>query len=247
MVKRRGYNAEDLEETIENKRLKKRYIVFEGIRGSGKSAMIFKTKEWLESMNNKVYTVEEPSRKILEITRTYGVDDKIDTLLFVADRLIQQKYLKKLPEDTIILAERCFLSTFAYQSSELIGTLYNLHDIDYGAVDENSDDWDNANREDIENIVLTSDTFIFPTAVIILDVPVGVGMRRKTSNLNKWETTKFLKGIMKKFQQMTTDKKYPFEICLIDSNREINETFKDVQNKISEVLKIKSYDSQNIA
>lgn len=240
MVKRRGYNAEDLEETIENKSLKKRYIAFEGIRGSGKSALLLKTKEWLESLNNQVYTMEEPSKKIHEITKTYGIDDKIDALLFVADRLIQQKYLKKLPKDTIILAERCFLSTFVYQSSELIGTLYTLHDIDYGAVDENSDDWDG------EKIVLASDTFMFPDLVILLDVPVSVGMDRKTSNLNKWETTKFLKKVKKKFQQMPTDKKYPFEIYLIDSNREINETFKDVQNKISEVLKIESYDSQNI-
>ena len=66
----------------------KKYIVFEGITGSGKSAMILKVSNWLTTSNYKTHHIEEPSEKIREVVGTYDIDDRIDTLLFVADRLI---------------------------------------------------------------------------------------------------------------------------------------------------------------
>ncbi|MHA1377911.1 MAG: dTMP kinase [Candidatus Helarchaeota archaeon] len=202
----------------------KKYIVFEGIAGSGKSVMISKTKEWLESLSQKVHKIEEPSEKIKEIVGTYDIDDRIDTLLFVADRLIQQKILKKLPDNVITLAERCFLSTFAYQSSILIGNLFDLHNIYFEVRDF--------------DMVLASDTFIFPDAVIILDIPVEIGIKRKEGKYQKWESKEILESVRKKFQQMTIDKKYPFEIYLINSENEVNETFSQVQSILKNILGI---------
>lgn len=200
----------------------KKYIVFEGIAGSGKSLMISKMSDWLTSLNYEVQTIEEPGQKIQEVVGTYDIDDRIDTLLFVADRLIQQKILKKLSDDTIVLAERCFLSTFAYQSSILIGNLFDLHNIYFEIRDF--------------DMVLASDTFIFPDAVIILDVPVEVGLKRKKGKFQKWENTDILENVRQKFKQMTIDKKYPFEIYLLNSDRPIEDTFKQVQKIVSNIL-----------
>ncbi len=202
----------------------KKYIVFEGVAGSGKSLMISKVTEWLNSLNFDVYNLEEPSEKIREVVGTYDIDDRIDTLLFVADRLIQQKALEKLSDDKIILAERCFLSTFAYQSSILIGNLFDLHNIYFEVKDF--------------DMVLASDTFIFPDAVIILDVPVKIGLERKKGKFEKWENLELLEEVRQKFKQMTIDKKYPFEIYLINSDRAIDDTFGQVKKIISNLLKI---------
>ena len=186
--------------------------------------MISKTSEWLNSLNQKLKVIEEPSENIRTIVGTYDIDDRIDTLLFVADRLIQQKSLKKLSNDTIVLAERCFLSTFAYQSSILIGNLFDLHNIYFELRDF--------------DMVLTSETFIFPDAVIILDVPVNVGLERKKGKHEKWENIKILEDVRNKFKQMTIDKKYPFEIYLINSDRTVDDTFKQVQSIIKSILKL---------
>ncbi|MHA1298096.1 MAG: dTMP kinase [Candidatus Helarchaeota archaeon] len=202
----------------------KKYIVFEGIAGSGKSLMISEVGKWLTSLGLKVWTMEEPSEKIKEVIGTYDIDDRIDTLLFVADRLIQQKNLQKLPDDVIVLAERCFLSTFAYQSSILIGNLFDLHNIYFEVRDF--------------DMVLASDTFIFPDAVIILDISVEKGIGRKEGRYQKWENKEVLEEVRQKFKQMTIDKKYPFEIYLINSDRNMEETFKQVQSIIKNILKL---------
>ena len=202
----------------------KKYIVFEGIAGSGKSLMISKVSDWLVSLNYKVHSIEEPSDRIRDVVGTYGIDDRIDTLLFVADRLIQQKSLKKLSDDTIVLGERCFLSTFAYQSSILIGNLFDLHNIYFEIRDF--------------DMVLTSKTFIFPDAVIILDIPVEIGLQRKAGKFEKWENLEVLKEVGQKFKQMTIDKKYPFDIYLINSDRPIDETYNQVKKIIKNVLNI---------
>ncbi|MHA1784270.1 MAG: dTMP kinase [Candidatus Helarchaeota archaeon] len=200
----------------------RKYIVFEGIVGCGKSTMINKTNEWLKSEGLRVKTMEEPGDAIRGILGTYGIDDRIDTLLFVADRLIQQKNLKKLEEDTILLSERCFLSTIAYQKSILPGNLLDLHDMHYKI-------------EDVD-MILDSDTFIFPDIVIILDVNIDEGMKRKKEKFEKWETKDYLVTVRDKYKQMTIDKKYPFEIFMINADGSIEETFLNVKKIIKHAL-----------
>ncbi|MHA1797502.1 MAG: dTMP kinase [Candidatus Helarchaeota archaeon] len=200
----------------------RKYIVFEGIVGCGKSTMINKTNEWLKSEGLRVKTMEEPGDAIRGILGTYGIDDRIDTLLFVADRLIQQKNLKKLEEDTILLSERCFLSTIAYQKSILPGNLLDLHDMHYKI-------------EDVD-MILDSDTFIFPDIVIILDVNIDEGMKRKKEKFEKWETKDYLVTVRDKYKQMTIDKKYPFEIFMINTDGSIEETFLNVKKIIKHAL-----------
>jgi len=87
-------------------------------------------------------------------------------------------------------------------------------------------------------MVLASDTFIFPDAVIILDIPVKIGLKRKEGKFEKWENLEILEEVRQKFKQMTIDKKYPFEIYLINSDKAIDETFEQVKKVISNLLNI---------
>lgn len=98
------------------------YIVFEGIDGSGKSTQIRLLKEWLEANGFRVETLVEPTdskigkliRQILQ--RPDSQDDdvqKVLALLFAADRML---IMDKLTEESkIIISDRSFISSLAYQ------------------------------------------------------------------------------------------------------------------------------------
>jgi len=202
----------------------KTYIAFEGLVGCGKSTIMKMTSEWLKGKDFKVNLMEEPGDAVRGILGTYGIDDRIDTLLFVADRLIQQKKIAGLPDNIILLSERCFLSTIAFQQSILPGNLLDMHNMHYKI-------------EDID-MILDSETLIFPDIAIILDVDVQEGLNRKKEKFEKWETSDYLPKVKEKYQQMTIDKKYPFDIFMVDANHSIEETFEHVKKIIKSALKI---------
>ena len=98
------------------------YIVFEGIDGAGKSTQIQILKEWLETNGFEVETFVEPTdseagkliRKILQ--RPDATTDRVQKtlgLLFAADRMLIMDKLED--EKKIILSDRSFISSLAYQ------------------------------------------------------------------------------------------------------------------------------------
>lgn len=98
------------------------YIVFEGIDGAGKSTQIGLLKDWLEKNGFNVECMVEPTdsevgkliRKILQ--RTDATSDRIQKtlgLLFAADRMLIMDKLND--ESKVILSDRSFISSLAYQ------------------------------------------------------------------------------------------------------------------------------------
>ena len=99
------------------------YIVFEGIDGAGKSTQIQMLKEWLEDNGFRVETFVEPTgseigtllREVLKRpdAKTDEVQN-IQALLFAADRL---SIMDKLEDESkIIISDRSFISSLAYQN-----------------------------------------------------------------------------------------------------------------------------------
>ncbi|MBQ9160431.1 MAG: dTMP kinase [Methanobrevibacter sp.] len=98
------------------------YIVFEGIDGAGKSTQIQMLKEWLEANGFRVETLVEPTdsevgkliRRILQRhdAQTDSVQKTLG-LLFAADRMLIMDKLND--ESKIILSDRSFISSLAYQ------------------------------------------------------------------------------------------------------------------------------------
>ena len=107
------------------------YIVFEGIDGSGKSTQIELLKEWLEANGFRVETFREPTdskvgkliRDILQRPDAQSEEvQRILALLFAADRLYIMDELSD--ESKIILSDRSFISSLAYQeNAEWVGVL----------------------------------------------------------------------------------------------------------------------------
>ncbi|BAW30869.1 probable thymidylate kinase [Methanothermobacter sp. MT-2] len=104
------------------------YICIEGIDGAGKSTQSKLLKNWLEENGYKTNLIREPTnspigkliRRILrETTATSDNQQKILGLLFAADRLLlKEKIQKAKTGKTIIISDRCFYSSLAYQEPE---------------------------------------------------------------------------------------------------------------------------------
>jgi len=104
------------------------YIVLEGIDGAGKSTQIKMLKEWLEDNGFNVETLVEPTDlevgKLIRdlLTRSDAESDSMQKtfgLLFAADRLMLMDKIESLEnENTVIISDRSFYSSLAYQNPQ---------------------------------------------------------------------------------------------------------------------------------
>ena len=101
-------------------------IVYEGPEGAGKSTQLRLLSEWLASRGREVIAVREPGGTILgdEIRRVL-LDPASDivpaaaALLFMASRaqLVERVLRPAVGQQSIVLVDRFFLSTYAYQGA----------------------------------------------------------------------------------------------------------------------------------
>lgn len=148
----------------------KKFIVFEGIDGSGKGTQIEKLKKYLaETHQPAVFTREPGGGKISEDIRGVIKDkdnmqmtDICELLLFEAARN-QHLHDVILPnKDKIVVSDRYYLSTLAYQG-------YG-RGIDLDVVNL-------ANKIAIEGVE--------PECIVYLDVPPDIGEQRNSTLLEK--------------------------------------------------------------
>lgn len=109
--------------------MKGKFIVLEGLDGSGKTTQAKLLKEYLESKGMKVYLTSEPSEgpagKLLREVMSHNDENEKPLIagLYVADRLdhIHNKnngLLVKLKEGCTVLCDRYYLSSLAYQGMD---------------------------------------------------------------------------------------------------------------------------------
>lgn len=102
-----------------------KFIVFEGIDGSGKSTQMHLLKEWLEGAGNRVTMVREPGgtelsekiRLLLLDHRSRDLGPRAEALLFSTARsqLVHEVIIPALDREEIVLCDRYADSTIAYQ------------------------------------------------------------------------------------------------------------------------------------
>ncbi len=111
-----------------NKRGK--FIVFEGIDGSGKSTQAKLLEEYLISRGEKcIFTLEPTYNRIGDfLHKILSGDEKADprviAALFAADRLehvlnASDGIMKHLADGSFVICDRYYLSSFAYQGTEV--------------------------------------------------------------------------------------------------------------------------------
>lgn len=166
-----------------------KFIVFEGIDGSGKSTTITAVAERLNTEGYKTTQLREPtektdaSREIRRILRTAeSIDAKIsrDLLeLFLIDRLwdIKHQIEPAIRAGSIVLLDRYFISTSAYQAADTNETQKIMQDY------------------------LGDTRILRPDLVIYLNLPVATALRRLSGRgaRDVFETEARLAGIASRY------------------------------------------------
>jgi dTMP kinase len=101
-----------------------KFLVFEGIDGSGKSTCVKFASEYLKERGKTVKTYHEPNTLrdvIIQVLKSNKDNEKLPEIagmLFTADRLINQENLKYwIKEYDFVLYDRYYMSTLAYQGA----------------------------------------------------------------------------------------------------------------------------------
>lgn len=197
---------------------KGKFIVFEGIDGSGKSTHVRLLKEKLEAMGIQVHATFEPTDyetgKLLRrfLKGEIIADERTIAALFMADRmehLLNQKkgIIKKIEEGITVICDRYFLSSVAY----------NCHD--------ESIDWVLAINERAIQLLC-------PDLTIFLDAPILHTEQRtaRRKNLDVYEKTEIQKKVRQRYFDAID--RLDSHIVIVDTNRQKIDTSKDIWDKV---------------
>jgi len=191
-------------------------IVFEGIDGSGKTTVAKKLLEKLSELGYKAhYTYEpweSPFSKLLQSFKG-KVSPLIEALLLAADRYyhVTNDIVPKLKEGYVVLLDRYFYSSIAYQGAR-------------GA--------DPSWVKELNRYVVK------PDLIIYLDVALDIALNRLKGKGSKWgyfEKTELLIKVKEIYESMIESEGF----IVVDANRSLNEVvdecFNIIVKKLSEL------------
>ncbi|MEM7821793.1 MAG: dTMP kinase [Candidatus Aenigmatarchaeota archaeon] len=196
---------------------KGKFIVFEGLDGSGKTVQAALLKQWLKERGIKCITTKEPTENItgnlLKVTLYLEkLSPVADALLFAADRAehLDKEIKQALKDGNIVISERYVYANLAYQTAQ--------------GVDEKF----------IEKI---NEFAIKPDLVILLDVPADVALKRKWNVLyylpSKFEKSiQFNEKVRRNYLRLA--KKYNMKV--IDATKPQDEVFEEVKEIVANLL-----------
>ncbi len=204
-----------------------RFIVFEGIDGSGKSTQAKRLAEALEADGFQVVLTREPTdgpwgQKIRRIAANgrQGIDPRTELEYFVNDRAehVTGVIAPALAAGSVVICDRYYYSTIAYQ----------------GALGLDPDFIRQENEQ----------KFPRPDLVILLEVPPDTGRQRieagRAGGTNRgYERLEFLGRVTDIFDRLTDD-----NIHRIDAARPEDEVFRDVWTAGDQLLKSVTKDNQ---
>jgi dTMP kinase len=163
-------------------------IVFEGTDGTGKSTQLQLLATALQDKGLAVVTTREPTegrygqkiRKLYSNRNTVTLEEELD--LFLADRKdhVDTLLTQALTEGKVILCDRYYLSTVAYQGAAGL---------------------------DPAHILARNDFAPTPDIALLFYAPIQTGVQRITEGrcekLNDFEKEEYLQKVAAQFEQMT--------------------------------------------
>jgi dTMP kinase len=201
------------------------FICIEGIDGSGKTTHARNLVKRLCSLGyDAVYTTEPtrysiPGRKLRE---SFFAPERLpveeEFRLFLEDRIIHLKdeVIPQLEDNKIIITDRYYFSSVAYQGSRGLDWKYILE----------------------ENLKVA----LVPDLVIILDIPVKVAIERiasdRTEGVNTFEREESLQKVREIYILLANE--YPDLIHLKDTNKTIEEVSDELLDHLQNFLQQKS-------
>ena len=211
--------------------MKGKFIVFEGIDGSGKTTQINQLSKWLISTdlipeNNKLVITREPGgTKLGKSIRSLLLDTSIgkspdsitELLLYAADRSqhVNEIIRPTLDQGDWVISDRFCGSTLAYQG---YGRKLDIKLI-----------------KDLEAIATQG---ISPDITFLLDIPIEESIRRRINRKDdriEKEGREFLSNVSLGFQALSEDSKWK-KISAINSKENI---MSEIQSEINQLIKNK--------
>jgi len=175
----------DPESLSESKPEKGMFIVFEGIDGSGKTTVAKLVHEVLSAeMPGKVVLTAEPTDSFIGMAVRQAnegrADEMAEALLFVADRAEHTRQIRSwLSQGKIVLSDRYYASTIAYQGALLKGRMGGA---------KRAVEWLKSMNEPV---------IVHPDLTLLLTISVSVAIKRLGSReaLTKFEDLRYLSDV----------------------------------------------------
>jgi dTMP kinase len=159
------------------------YVVVEGIDGTGKTELAARLVPPLLRRGHSVSSFREPTDKFLrgQYSRLIKTDAFSAALCVTLDRAMMRPEIERaLDEGDIVLQDRSFYSTLAYQQPGL-----------------SADAWRELDR-------ITRELALEPDLVLYLDAPVDIAMKRveASGDRDAYDDEPYLHRVRMKFEQM---------------------------------------------
>ena len=197
---------------MQNNLYKGKFIVLEGIDGSGKSTQVKLLKKHFEGQGFLVILTKEPtndssvSKKIRQIlNKEVIVEAKKLQELFIQDRKehLEKLIIPSLKDGKIVISDRYYFSTIAYGESAAV-----------------SREW----------LIEKNSNFLAPDISIIVDLDPKICIERiraNRSSIDLFEEIEKLKMVRKKYKELAKSFK---NVCIVDGKKSIEEVFLQIQN-----------------
>jgi dTMP kinase len=211
--------------------MKGKFIVFEGIDGSGKTTQINQLSKWLIGTdlipeNNKLVITREPGGTklgksirslLLDTSREKSPDSITELLLYAADRSqhVNEIIRPTLDKGDWVISDRFCGSTLAYQG---YGRKLDINLI-----------------KDLEAIATQG---IAPDITFLLDMPIEESIRRRMNRKDdriEKEGREFLSNVSLGFQELSEDSNWK-KISAINSEEKITS---EIKSEIKKLIKTK--------
>lgn len=195
-----------------------KFIVIEGLDGSGKSAQVDLIIEYLKLIGKNVVVTKEPTidsesgRRIKQVLKKEIIIEPLELQkLYVQDRKehLENKVIPALQKGDFVVSSRYAFSTFAYGYS---GGL------------------------DVDLLVKMNDEFLLPDLTIIIDVlPENCVKRIENRGQEKelfeqLEKLQKVSEIYKKLPEMFED------VFVVDGEKSIKDVFEEIKKLINKIL-----------
>lgn len=203
-----------------------RYFCLEGPDGCGKSVQARRLVQWLQREGKDVVHVREPGstplgedlRRALLHPRTGAIDPLTEALLFSGARadLLRKAVAPALARGAVVVAERCYLSTYVYQSL---------------AIDDGVD------LDLLQRVTRAVHRSTMPDLVIVLDVDAATSAeRRSRRRQDRFEERgeEFQERVRQAFLRLAG--KEP-NVAVVDARRPLEEVSGDIQRAVGALLR----------
>jgi dTMP kinase len=205
-----------------------KFIVFEGGEGSGKTTQVKLLTEYLQSKGIEFIFTREPGglncpiaekiREVLLDNNHKEMTNRTELLLYAASRAqhTEQIIWPAMKEGKLVLCDRYFGSSFAYQHfGRGVASLDEIRQLTKWAIGD-----------------------FVPDLVLYLDIDPEVGIKRRGTDLNRWDNEKLElhQKIRSGYLQLVKSEPH---WQLVDASRSIDEIQDELRKIVDEFLDLK--------